>query len=93
MANITLFDSTAEQVVSAGFQRLISEERKHEMALIGKAWDFYNGDQEKYCKQYRGEKDEDFIDKDKPTFNYTRRVIDEYVRGVFAKPKKIPFLH
>ncbi len=86
MANITLFDSTAEQVVSAGFQRLISEERKHEMALIGKAWDFYNGDQEKYCKQYRGEKDDDFIDKDKPTFNYTRRVIDEYVRGVFAKP-------
>jgi len=81
-----LFKSVVEQVISAGFQRLISRERHREIEEIGKAWDYYNGDQEKYIKQYRGEHDDDYLDKDKPTFNYTRRIVDEYVRGVFAKP-------
>jgi len=84
MAN--LFDSMVESVVSASFSRLLSKERRYEIDLIGKAWDYYYGDQEKYIKQYRGEHDDDYIDKDKPVFNYTRRIVDEYIRGVFGKP-------
>lgn len=85
----SLFDSLAESVVQASFTRLLSKERRHEISLIGKAWDYYYGDQEKYIKQYRGEHDDDYIDKDKPTFNYVRRITDEYIRGVFAKPTVI----
>ncbi|KKN08049.1 hypothetical protein LCGC14_1060720 [marine sediment metagenome] len=81
-----LFKSIVEQVVTAGFSRLLSKERQRDIALIGKSWDYYYGEQEQYIKKYRGEHEEDYMDKDKPQFNYTRRIVDEYVRGVFAKP-------
>lgn len=81
-----LFQSMVDSVVSASFTRLISKERQNEIKLTGKAWDYYYGNQEPYIKKYRGEHDDDYIDKDKPTFNYTRRIVDEYVRGVFARP-------
>ena len=91
MATEMLFKDLAEQVINGSFGAALKEEREQEIADIGKAWDFYYGEQIKYIKQYRGEKEEDFIDKDKPTFNYTRAIIDEYVRGVFGKPVSITF--
>lgn len=89
--NELIFKDLAEQIVSGSFGNLLVEEREREIVAIGKAWDFYYGYQEQYIKQYRGEEDRDFLDKDKPTFNYTRAIINEYVRGVMGKPITITF--
>ena len=80
------FESIVEQVIASSFGNLMSQERINQIDDIGKCWDFYYGYQEQYIKQYRGESPEDYQDKDKPTFNYTRSIVDEYVEGVFGKP-------
>lgn len=84
-----MFHSLVEQVITGSFSSLLSAERQRELGKIGKAWDFYYGEQEHYIKQYRGETDEDYVDKDKTVFNYTKLIIDEYINGVFAKPINI----
>lgn len=84
-----IFHSLVDQVITGSFSSLLSAERQRELGKIGKAWDFYYGEQEHYIKQYRGETNEDYIDKDKTVFNYTKLIIDEYINGVFAKPVKI----
>ena len=81
-----LFEEISDHLVTNSLATLISEERKAEIAKIGKSWDFYYGYQEQYIKKYRGESDDDYADKNKMVFNYTRAVTDEYVSGVFAKP-------
>jgi hypothetical protein len=86
-----LFKDLVEQTVVGSFGNSLLEERSVEKKQIGKAWDFYYGYQEQYIRQYRGETEDDFKDKDKPTFNYTRAIIDEYVRGVFGKPVIVGF--
>lgn len=86
-----LFESIVEQVTTKSLGGLITKERRMDIAQIGKSWDFYDGNQIGYVKQYRGEEDEDYADKDKPTFNYTKLVVDEYVSGVFGKPVEVTF--
>ena len=86
-----LFASVVENLTNKSLSGLLTQERKQDIAEIGKSWDFYNGDQEQYCKQYRGEDNDDFKDKDKPTFNYTKLIIDEYVSGVFGKPVLVKY--
>ena len=86
-----LFESVVENVTNKSLSGLLTQERKQDIAEIGKSWDYYNGDQEQYCKKYRGEDDDDFKDKDKPTFNYTKLIIDEYVSGVFGKPVLVKY--
>jgi len=86
-----LFESIVEQVTNKTLSGILTKERQNDIKKIGKSWDFYNGDQEMYCKQYRGEEDQDFEDKDKPSFNYTKLIIDEYVSGVFGKPVLVKF--
>lgn len=89
MAEQMLFKPIVEKVANNSFSDLLTSERKAEIDEIGKAWDFYYGNQEQYIKQYRGEENADFNDKDKLVFNYTKAVVDEYVDGVFAKPVEI----
>lgn len=89
MPNNLIFQPLIEQVITGSFSSLLSAERQRELGKIGKAWDFYYGEQEHYIKQYRGETNEDYADKDKTVFNYTKLIIDEYINGVFAKPIKI----
>lgn len=84
-----IFQPVVDQVIAKSFSSLLSAERQQNLAQIGKAWDFYYGEQENYIKQYRGETNEDYVDKDKTVFNYTKLIIDEYINGVFAKPVKI----
>jgi hypothetical protein len=84
-----LFDDMSNTIVSNSLASMLTTERKNDIAKIGKAWDYYYGDQEKYIKQYRGENDLDYNDKDKMKFNYTKTVVDEYVGGVFAKPVNV----
>ena len=86
-----LFESIVEQVTNKTMSGLLTKERQADIAAIGKSWDYYNGDQEQYIKQYRGEDIEDYRDKDKPTFNYTKLIVDEYVSGVFGKPILVKF--
>jgi hypothetical protein len=86
-----LFESIVEQIASKTMSGLITKERQRDISLIGKSWDFYNGDQEGYIRKYRGEDEDDYKDKDKPTFNYTKLIIDEYVAGVFGKPVQVEF--
>lgn len=86
-----LFQSIVEQITNKTLSGLLSQERKAALIAIGKSWDYYNGNQEIYVKQYRGEDPEDYKDKDKPTFNYTKLIVDEYVGGVFGKPVLVKF--
>ena len=86
-----LFESIVENVTSKTLSGLLTQERQKDIAEIGKSWDYYNGDQEQYVKQYRGEDDDDYRDKDKATFNYTKLIVDEYVAGVFGKPILVKF--
>jgi uncharacterized protein YeeX (DUF496 family) len=86
-----LFESIVEQITSKTLSSLLTKERQNDILNIGKNWDFYNGDQQGYIKQYRGEDHDDYVDKDKPTFNYTKLIIDEYVSGVFGKPVLVKF--
>lgn len=86
-----LFESIVDQVTSKTLTGLLTKERQADIATIGKSWDYYNGDQEAYIQQYRGETDEDYDDKAKPTFNYTKLIIDEYVSGVFGKPVGVAY--
>lgn len=86
-----LFQSIVEQITNKTLSGLLTSERKNDLADIGKSWDFYNGNQEMYAKQYRGEDPDDYKDKDKPTFNYTKLIIDEYIAGVFGKPVLVKF--
>lgn len=85
------FGSVVDSIVSKSFAMSLTAERQKQIEDIGKYWDFYNGDQEQYIKQYEGEKNKEYEDKDKPTFNYTRAVVNEYINGVFAKPVKFKF--
>ena len=85
------FGSLVDSIVSKSFAMTLTAERQQQITDIGKYWDFYNGDQEQYIKQYEGEKNKEYEDKDKPTFNYTRAVVNEYINGVFAKPVKFKF--
>jgi hypothetical protein len=86
-----LFENIVENVTNKSLSGLLTQERQKDIAEIGKSWDYYNGDQEMYIKKYRGEDDEDYKDKDKPTFNYTKLIVDEYVGGVFGKPVLVKF--
>lgn len=86
-----LFASIVDQITTKALGGLITDERKTDIAHIGKSWDYYDGNQRGYIKQYRGEEDEDYVDKDKPTFNYTKLIVDEYVSGVFGKPVEVSF--
>lgn len=86
-----IFDKIVEQVTSKSFANMLSHEDQVRKATIGKSWDYYNGDQVGYIKQYRGESTDDFADKDKPTFNYTKLIVDEYISGVFGKPVNVNF--
>jgi len=85
------FSKIVTDIVNQGFSQTLAQERQAELDKIGKSWDFYYGDQEKYIAKYRGESQEDYDDKDKMVFNYTRSVIDEYLNGVFAKPVSIVY--
>jgi len=80
-----LFDSRVEDLIFKSLEDLVGAERKLVLAEIGRNWDFFYGNQRGYFKQYLGETDEEFRDKAKPTFNYTRLVIDEYVKGVMGQ--------
>lgn len=86
-----LFESIVEQVTNKTLSGMLTQERKQNIMDVGKSWDYYNGDQESYIKQYRGENQEEYNDKDKPTFNYTKLIVDEYVGGVFGKPVLVKF--
>jgi hypothetical protein len=85
------FGDHIDNLISNSFVLSLDAERQEELKVIGKSWDFYYGHQEQYIRQYRGENDDDFNDKDKPTFNYTKAIVNEYVNGVFAKPVIIQF--
>jgi hypothetical protein len=85
------FGSVVEDVIAKSMSSVLNKERQNEIKKIGKAWDFYYGYQEQYIKRYRGETKEDYIDKDKPTFNYTKAIVDEYIKGVFGEPVTITF--
>ena len=80
-----LFDSRVEELIIKSLEDIVSEDRKLQLVEIGRNWDYYYGDHEKYFKKYLGETDEEYADKDKPEFNYTRLVIDEYVKGVMGQ--------
>lgn len=82
----SIFSSIVDRVIGSSFNDLLTKERQYEIRQIGKYWDFYYGFQEGYIKQYRGESNEDYQDKDKPQFNYTKAIVNEYVNGVMAKP-------
>ena len=73
-----LFQSIVEQITTKSFADMLSEERAAQLRQIGTAWDYYYGYQEQYIKQYRGEDNDDYADKDKMTFNYTKSVVDVY---------------
>jgi hypothetical protein len=85
------FGAVVEDVIAKSMSSLLNKERQDEIRKIGKAWDFYYGYQEQYIKKYRGELTEDYIDKDKPTYNYTKAITDEYINGVFARPVTVTF--
>jgi len=89
MPNNLMFQPLVDQVITGAFSSLLTAERQEDLAEIGKAWDFYYGKQELYIKQYRGESNEDYLDKDKTVFNYTKLIVDEYINGVFARPVTI----
>lgn len=89
MSNNLIFQPLVDQVITGAFSSLLTAERQEDLAEIGKAWDFYYGKQEIYIKQYRGETNEDYQDKDKTVFNYTKLIVDEYINGVFARPVAI----
>ncbi len=80
-----LFNSRVEDLIFKSLEDLVGAERKMILAEIGRNWDFYYGNQKGYFRQYLGETDEEFRDKAKPTFNYTRLVMDEYVKGVMGQ--------
>jgi hypothetical protein len=81
-----LFKSRIEELIARSFQDMLDAERRLILTEIGRNWDFYYGNQdiEKYFKKYRGEDEEEYADKEKPFFNYTRLVIDEYIKGVMS---------
>lgn len=81
-----LFKSTVSEVLNKIQFTLTTEERKNRVALIGKSWDFYTGNYKPYITQYPGEDDIEYQRKDKPGVNYTKRIVDTYVRGVFGRP-------
>lgn len=85
------FEDIVRQIIANSFSSLLSQERQAQITEIGKSWDYYYGMQEQYIKQYRGEADDDYRDKDKMTFNYTKGVVDEYIEGVMAKPVTVKF--
>lgn len=85
------FGDKIDEIVAKSFTLALDAERQEELKVIGKSWDFFYGHQEQYIRQYRGEHNDDYADKDKPTFNYTKAIVDEYVNGVFAKPVTIKF--
>ena len=89
MAKEMLFKSTVEKFINESYANSLDAERSSAIKEIGVSWDFYYGHQEKYIKQYSGESIEDYAEKSKVTFNYTKNVVDEYVEGVFAKPVTI----
>lgn len=86
-----LFESIVEQVTQKTMGSITTKERQADIATIGKSWDYYDGNQKPYIKRYRGEDEEDYKDKDKPTFNYVKLIVDEYVSGVFGKPVSVEF--
>jgi hypothetical protein len=93
-----LFKNQAEEIVNETFANLLTEERRLEIEHIGKRWDFYDGNQiesvtngQKYIKQYHGEKDQEWEDKEKIRWNYTRLVVDKYIERIFGKPVRVEF--
>lgn len=97
MANIvrvtgtSLFDEIHSDAIQKTIGDIVDGERREDIRKIGKAWDFYYGEQEQYVRQYRGEKDDEYQDKDKPTLNYTKLVVNEYIEGVFGQGTKCTF--
>ena len=89
MAKEMLFKSTVEKFIAESHANSLDAERSAEIKEIGVSWDFYYGRQEQYIKRFSGESVEDYKDKSKVTFNYTKNVVDEYIEGVFAKPVAI----
>jgi hypothetical protein len=86
-----VFRDIASEVVNDSLDNVLSDARKQEKKIIDKNWDFYNGDQAKYIEKYVGEKQTEFDSKIKTEFNYTRLVVNQYIKGVFGKPVKISF--
>jgi hypothetical protein len=85
------FGDKIDNIISKSFTLSLDAERQEELKVIGKSWDFFYGHQEQYIRQYRGEHTDDYADKDKPTFNYAKAIVDEYINGVFAKPVTVKF--
>ena len=73
-----LFKSRVEELVLQSLEDLVSQDRKKMLTEIGRNWDFYYGEHEPYFKKYREEDADEYADKAKPEFNYTRLIIDEY---------------
>lgn len=85
------FQEIYTDAIQRGIADVVDSERRIEIERIGKSWDFYNGDHLKYVKRYEGETDREYDDKDKPGFNYTRLVVNEYIEGVFGQKVKSNF--
>ena len=80
-----LFKSRVEELVLKALEELVSKDRKKVLVELGRNWDFYYGDHEAYFKKYREEDQDEYADKAKPEFNYTRLIIDEYIKGVMGQ--------
>lgn len=80
-----LFESRIEELILQSLEELVSQDRKRTLVDIGRNWDFYYGEQEGYFKKYREEDADEYADKAKPEFNYTRLIIDEYIKGVMGQ--------
>jgi hypothetical protein len=80
-----LFENRVEELILRSLEELVSQDRKKTLVEIGRNWDFYYGDHEGYFKKYREEDQDEYADKAKPEFNYTRLIIDEYIKGVMGQ--------
>lgn len=89
--NKSYFEEIYSDAIQRGIADVVDAERRKEIENIGIYWDFYYGEQEQYIKKYEGETDKEYLDKDKPTFNYTKLVIEEYIEGVFGQKVKSSF--
>lgn len=83
--------STVQSIIAKGLSDSVRQERRQEIATIGKCWDFYNGNHIVYMAPREMETKDEFDRKAKRYFNWTRSVINAYVEGVFGLDVNVTF--
>lgn len=93
LANVAspFIKSLVNDVIDGNFESLANKADKRRLDIIEKNWNFYDGEHLPYIKKHFREKTEEFESKFKPYFNYTKLVVDQYIKGVFGQEIRYEF--